>query len=570
MFLGISAYFHDSSVALIDNKGNLIDFKKEEWLSRVKGDKSFPRLCLEEMIKNYSLSKKNITAITFYEKPVRSWLTIVKDSVKRNSLTNELTSNYFKNAWQSSMVFYWDLMKIIDVNSIDIYYSEHHLSHTLSSLYYYNSPPYTSIVVDGYGDKNCTSIHLIKSNNEIINLWNSDYPHSLGLFYSAITDFLGFAINEGEYKMMGLASYGSPRYYGELSKTIKFENNKLIIDTKYFDFVKSIKKSYSEKLVELLKIDPRKSNIPLIPNTNNFKIYADIASSAQKITEDILFKIFEFAYNKTKVNNFLFSGGVAMNSSAVRKLGDLEFVNEINIPPSPGDSGAAVGAAFFGFLKGSKDIKKETKLINLTNNFFPGKNFSYEDFYTEIFEKISDKESSIDKCAELIANNEIIATCYDNIETGPRALGNRSLICTAHNKKIVTKLNEEIKKRSPFRPTAPAVLSENVKKYFKLNNSLLNCYYHMAATAEPIPEQINKIEGVVHVDKTSRIQICKDNQLLGKILKKLISYNIFVVANTSFNISSDPMVYDKEDAYLALKRLNLQYLLTENGLYKLK
>ena len=192
-FLGISAYYHDASVALIDSSGNLIDFKKEEWLSRVKGDKSFPRQSLQELIGSYQLSEKNISSITFYEKPVRAWITVLKHSVKTNPISNELTRNYFKNAWRSSMRFQLDISKYIKLKKIPLLYSDHHLSHTLSTLFYFNNFPYVSVVVDGYGDKYCTSIHHVKSNSEIINLWNSEYPNSLGLFYSAITDLLGFA-----------------------------------------------------------------------------------------------------------------------------------------------------------------------------------------------------------------------------------------------------------------------------------------------------------------------------------------------------------------------------------------
>ncbi len=217
-FLGISSYYHDSSVALIDSNGELVDFKKEEWLSRIKGDKSFPRQALQELIKSYDLSEKNLHSIIFYEKPVRAWVTVLKHSVKNNSLSNDLTRNYFKNAWNSSMRFQLDISKYLKIGKIPLLYSDHHLSHTLSAFFYYNQYPCVSVVVDGYGDKYCTSIHHVKSQNEIINVWNSEYPHSLGLFYSAITDFLGFAVNEGEYKMMGLAAFGKPNYYDNLKK----------------------------------------------------------------------------------------------------------------------------------------------------------------------------------------------------------------------------------------------------------------------------------------------------------------------------------------------------------------
>jgi carbamoyltransferase len=570
-FLGISAYYHDSSVALIDATGKLIDFKKEEWLSRVKGDKSFPRQALQELIHSHQLSEKNISAITFYEKPVRAWITVLKHSVKTNPISNELTRNYFKNAWRSSMRFQLDISKYVKLDKIPTLYSDHHLSHTLSCLFYYNTFPYVSVVVDGYGDKYCTSIHHVKSNNEIINLWNSEYPHSLGLFYSAITDFLGFAVNEGEYKMMGLAAFGKPTFYESLKKTIKFENKQLLVDTKYYDYVRRTDRSYSDLLIDLLKVQPRQPDIPLEVGKKNFETYANIASSAQKILEELLFLILQHAHDITKEKKFLFSGGVAMNSAAVSKCSKLNFINELNIPPSPGDSGAAIGAACFGFINhNKKNLNNSILKEKITNNLFPGKIKSSEDFFELVFDKIADDKTSINKVSELIAGNEIIATCYGNIETGPRALGHRSLLCNAHNSELIKKLSTEIKKRNLFRPTAPVILKDYAKKYFYLENSLMNCYLHMGSTAIPKTDISKDISGVIHADNTSRIQICNEDQLLGKILTNLKKYNIYLIANTSFNISSDPMVYDKEDAFLATERMNIKYLLTETGLFKRK
>ena len=160
-YLGLSGYFHDSSVALIDEFGNLVDFKKEEYLSRVKGDKSFPRLALQEMIKNFNLCDNNIQNVSFYEKPFKAWLNILKYSIKNNSLFNELTRNYFKNIWKSSIIFSYDLSKYLKVSNNKIIYCDHHLSHTLSGAFYNNKNPITSIVIDGFGDESTSSIHHI-------------------------------------------------------------------------------------------------------------------------------------------------------------------------------------------------------------------------------------------------------------------------------------------------------------------------------------------------------------------------------------------------------------------------
>lgn len=568
MHIGISGYFHDSSVALIDGDGNLIDFKKEEYLSRVKGDKSFPRLALNEIIETHNLNDKNVASITFYEKPLRAWLTILKHSIKNNSLTNELTRNYFKNIWKSSIIFKYDLIKYTDLGSVNVFYSDHYLSHTLSGLFYKPNSSYAAIVADGYGDHLCSAIHHVKSPMEIETVWESEYPHSIGLFYSAITDFLGFLVNEGEYKVMGLAAFGQPNYYKELERTFFYQNNQLLIDDSYYDFVRSTKNSFSEELVSLLKIAPRKSNKHLDISSKDFQIYADIACSAQKLTEDILIKIFKNAHEITGERKFIFTGGVAMNSVAVKKIAECDFIDEILIPPSPGDSGAAIGAAYFGGLQSDKNFKSNNKVMS--DQLFPGIHNQNEDFLELAMEKIAGPDKSIVMTAELIAKNKIIATSYGNIETGPRALGHRSMICNAHNEETVIYLNTVIKSRSKFRPTAPVILDSKVNDYFEVSDNIIDCYSHMGAITKPITEMKDYIKGVIHVDGTSRIQICNKNQLLGKILTHLTDHGIDVIANTSFNISSDPIVYSKEDAYMSIEKMQIDYLLTEKGLYKRK
>jgi carbamoyltransferase len=568
LHIGISAYFHDSSVALIDDDGNLIDFKKEEYLSRIKGDKAFPRMALNEIISTHNLSENNIKSVTFYEKPLRAWLTVIKYSVKKNSLTNELTRNYFKNIWKSSIIFKYDLIKFSGLSNVPTYYSDHYLSHTLSGLFYKPDKSYAAIVADGYGDSLCSAIHHVKSPENISVVWESEYPHSIGLFYSAITDFLGFLVNEGEYKVMGLAAFGQPIYYNALKSTFDFDSSKksLNLNTDYYDFVRSTTDSYSKKLIELLNVQPRKSNIHLDLDNKDFQKYADIAASAQKLVEDILIKIFKHAHDITQERNFIFTGGVAMNSVAVNKIAKCEFIDELLIPPSPGDSGAAIGAAYYGFIQKNKNIKHENKKIY--DHLFPGKHDQKEDFLCIGMKKIGDEHDSIAKVAKLISENKIIATSFANIETGPRALGHRSMICNAHNENTVIKLNTSIKSRSKFRPTAPVILDIHADKYFNLSQNIIDSYYHMGAIATPKDEFISDIKGVVHVDGTSRVQICNEKQLLGEILTNLSEFGIYVIANTSFNISSDPMVYSKEDAYMSVERMGLDYLLTEHGLYE--
>ena len=271
-------------------------------------------------------------------------------------------------------------MKHLSDATMPIFYSDHYLSHTLSGLFYAEQGSYAAIVADGFGDSDCSAIHHVRSTTDIRTVWASPYPNSLGLFYSAITDYLGFLVNEGEYKVMGLASYGAPVFHEELKKTLNFYDNQLIVDTSYYDYTRSVEQSFSEKLVTLLKTPARKSNVHLDLDSPNFQKYADIAASAQKLVEDLLIEIFQHAHNITGERKFIFTGGVAMNSVALEKLSKCAFIDEIIVPPSPGDSGAAIGAAYYGYLKETKNLQKQEK-FRLTENLFPGKVDQNEDFF---------------------------------------------------------------------------------------------------------------------------------------------------------------------------------------------
>ena len=566
MYIGISSYFHESSVALINNQGNLLDFQREEWHSRVKGDKTFPRLALKKVIDHNDIDIKDIKFI-FYEKPLRSWLTVVKQTIKSKGLLNPLSVNQFKNFWKSSISFYFDLINNLETRSPTVYYCDHHLSHAMTANYYLDQFPCISVVLDGFGDNKCSTIYHFSSNNKFKIIWTSDYPNSVGLFYSTITDFLGFSVNSGEFKLMGLASFGSPKYVNQIRKMIYFENQKLKLDMNFFGFDNNLYNSYSSKL-ELL-FDIKANNSPLtIEKNKNFQKYADIATSAQVVLQEIVLKIFNMAHNLTGINNFTFTGGVALNCKLVSELSKQTFINRLFIPPSPGDSGAAVGAAHFGFIY---DKKQKKNLNDQTNNYiYPGNFKQSNSFLDDLFEKVCEKNKIIHKSTELILDGNILATCINNIETGPRSLGNRSLLCNAEDKDIVKMLSEKIKGRESFIPVAPSMLRETAEKYFNLNKNINSCYFTMGATATlNVNLKDFRYKSVVHKDLTSRIHICEEYSYIGKLMKNINSHTE-ILANTSFNFSNDPVSFSYEDSVMAIKKMNLKYLVTDEGIYKIK
>ena len=577
MFIGVTGYNHESSAALVDNNGVLVNFYREESLSRIKGDKSFPWRSIKKLLESSNIEIKDIERVAFYERPLSAFLHIVKEASFHMPRSLGLLTHQFRNFNRSSVSCYLDFAKFFRGLETKLIYSDHHLSHTLTALAYSNSKKdICSVVVDGFGDRSTASISQIVDPTEINELWECPYPVSLGLFYSTITDYLGFAINEGEYKVMGLASFGDSK-----SKSAKLisglmdwdsNSNKIISDMSYFDYHLSTSNSFNSKLEELLG-PARNPFVPLIPGDSDFQRCADIARGAQDLTIYLLRKIFTHAYKITRSRRFLFSGGVSMNSASIDSLAQLPFIDEIIIPPSPGDAGCAIGAAFYSYIKSNSysdlNISKPSlfpSLKEIRNDEFLAEEIISNEF--TVLEK--DKDDAFLKAAELIRLGEVIGTVLSNNETGPRALGNRSLICDGKNKDAVKYLNTVIKNRSPFRPTAPAMRYEIAEKYYKLRPEIYECYKSMSATCKCLKDNVSLEFPTTHVDGTARIQIVENKSSLDKLLSILETMGIEIIANSSLNVSGDPTCFDLVDGLMVCSRTKLRYLLTDLGLLKRK
>ena len=576
MFVGISAYNHESAVALVSIDGQLIDYCREESISRIKGDKSFPKRSLKKIFKDNNLDSSDVTKFIFYERPLSAFLYPLKIASMHLPESIPLMTNQFRNFKKSSLICFMDLSKTYPGSENKLIYSDHHLSHTLTCLAYSDiRNDLCSIVVDGFGDRSTASIHSVVNPQNIKELWNLEYPVSIGLFYSAITDFLGFAINEGEYKVMGLAAFGNPKnkFNNVIEKLIFWDDKSksLKADMKYFKYHTSITDSYSEELVSLLGA-PRNPFNQLLPDQPDFQRYADIARAAQYVTENLLKKIFEYGYEITGSKIFFFSGGVAMNSVSLKGLAELPFVDKIIVPPSPGDAGAAIGAAFYGFIKNNPDLKPITKpsLFPSVSNFDEQVKQSSKIISTNFDVIAKGKKEALSYCAELINKGEIIGTVISNSETGPRALGNRSLICDGKNHEAVKYLNTVIKNRSPFRPTAPVMTFETAKKYYNLNDALIESYGSMTSTCDCLKNSEALKFPVTHIDGTARLQIANQGSFIFSLLSLLSSYKIEILANSSLNISGDPTCFDFIDGLLVCTNSSLKYLLTDYGLFRKK
>ena len=576
MYIGFSAYNHESSAALIDKDGNLLNYYREEFLTRIKGDKSFPRKSIEKILKENQLEIRDVTSIVFYERPLTAFLYPLKIAALNIPKSLSLLSNQFRNFKKSSLSCFLDLTKTFPGLESKLLYADHHLCHTLSGLFYSEEKNnICSVVVDGFGDRSSSSIHLISDSSNIKELWNSQYPVSIGLFYSSLTDFLGFAINEGEYKVMGLAAFGNPKskYAKLISNLMSWdeENKCLTARMEYFDYHVSTNNSFSEKMVSLLG-KPRNPFEKLLPDNPNFQKYADIARGAQELTEQLLIQIFNHAHKITGSNIFCFSGGVALNSASLKKIGSLPFVEKLIIPPSPGDSGAAIGASYFGLLKNQprKDILKKPSLFPCLVNFEEQIKITSK-ILAKDFNIISqNKNESLNICSDLLSQGMVIGSVISNAETGPRALGHRSLLCDGKNIEAVEILNTVIKNRSPFRPTAPAMKFETAKKYYQLIPALYESYKSMSSTCQCLPNSLALNFPITHVDGTARIQIVEEPSFLFELLNHLETHNIEIIANSSLNISGDPTCFDFIDGLMVCYNTPLKYLITDFGLVEKK
>ncbi len=560
-YIGISAYYHESSVFLTDNNGTNC-FLKEESFSRIKGDKNFPQRCLKFLIKKFDLKNENIKSICFYEKPFKTWWEIFYYSIKNPLQNKDFLIHHLKNFNKGSIFFYTDINKLINVSRSKIVYSSHHLSHCLYGLSVIkNVSDYVYVTCDGVGEGETMSIYTIDNEYKIKKIWTNFYPNSIGLLYSTITDYLGFEINEGEFKVMSLSSFGKPIYKNELKEIFDIDNFTINMD--YFEFHKSPSKSFSKKLCEVFG-EPYLN----INEEANFKKYADIASSAQLILELTMRNLIQKAIELSGKRKVILAGGVGLNCKMIHSLSKQDIFEELIVPPSPGDSGSAIGAANFAFLNELK-----TKTLNLNTIFLGPKKslINKKESKDNFFSKINLTNNFINEAANKLIEGEIITSYYGSNEVGPRSLGSTSIFCDAKNKEAVNNLNLNLKKRSHFQPLAPILLEEDFQKYFSINKSIVKNLEWMGTLCDAKEELYNKYSSIIHVDGTCRTQIVKDeNSLTYKVLKNLKTKGSDILVNTSFNISKDPVVFDLYDVYVNMKRMNIKFVLMDDGLYQAK
>ncbi len=595
--LGISAYYHDSAACLMHND-KIIAAVQEERFTRTKHDEGFPTNAVKYCLDEAGISLAEIDAVVYYEKPFLKFERLLENF---HSVAPRGLSPFVKSmpVWIREKLFIKreiisSLKQIGQFNpkKTGIYYSEHHLSHAASTFYASNFEEAAILTIDGMGEWASASIGIGKGNNIEI-LKELHYPNSVGLLYSAFTYFLGFVVNSGEYKLMGLAPYGNPdsestKKYMEIIKSEFVEikdDGSIRLNMKYFGFADSLKMIKTRKWEKLLGLKLRK------PDDKIEQQHSDLALAIQLVTEEIILKMAKFAAKLSGMQNLCLAGGVSLNCVANGRLQRENIFEEIYIQPAAGDAGGAVGAALAYVFQG-KSFERKIPEIDMMNGSYLGPEYSDKEII-KVCNKYEAKYKYYDNEAELlkiaasqIADSKVVGWFQGRMEFGPRALGNRSILADARNPEMQKKLNLSIKYREGFRPFAPSVIAEDSAQIFEMTamspymllvthvkNELRHQApdnYHNLAVMEKLYVQRSPFPSITHCDYSARIQTVhketnpKYHSLISEV-KRISGSGIIV--NTSFNVRGEPIVCTPEDAYRCFIRTEMDVLVMNNFVF---
>jgi carbamoyltransferase len=589
--LGISAFYHDSAAAIIVD-GEIIGAVQEERFTRKKHDANYPKNAINYVLKEAGLKLNDIDHIVFYEKPFLKFERLLETYVgfspsgfKSFSMSMPLWLS--EKLFQKKMLF--EALKEQDNNFNDIKkinFSEHHFSHAASAFF---SSPYEEAIIltlDGVGEWATTTVSVGK-NNKINILKEIHFPHSLGLLYSAFTYFLGFKVNSGEYKVMGLAPYGEPRFQDIiLGKLIDVkEDGSFRLSMDYFNYATGLTMT-NNKFAKLFNMERRE------PEDNLLQIHMDMAASVQAVTEEIVLRITRFLSKEFKLENLCMAGGVALNCVANGKILKQGLFKNIWIQPASGDAGGALGSAQ-AFYYQELDNKRKILKPDTMNGSYLGPQFTDDQVEDELKSAGANyKKLTLDKVikdtAKALSEEKAVGWFQGRMEFGPRSLGNRSIIADSRSEKMQKNLNLKVKYRESFRPFAPAVLFERVSEWFEINCQspymLLVADVKKSKQLQMTEKEKNlfgidklnvkrsNIPSVTHVDYSARIQTVhkETNPIFHKLIEefeRITKYPILV--NTSFNVRGEPIVCSATDAFNCFMGTDLDVLVCNNFiLYK--
>lgn len=598
IILGISAYYHDSAAALLID-GDIFAAAHEERFTRKKQDPSFPINACRFVLDQAGITLDDVTAVAFYDKPYIKFERLL-ETYHAFAPKGLKSFNSAIPVWIKEKLFMKDMLREelakLGGRIPKLYFPEHHLSHAASAFYPSPFEDAAIVTLDGVGEWGTLTICHGKG-SKITVLKELDFPHSIGLFYTAFTYYCGFKVNSGEYKLMGLAPYGNK--HAEETKEIKRkilenmidlrEDGSFLLNMDYFDYATGLSMTNDAKWEKLFGFPRRKSESELNQH------YMNMAYAIQEITEEMVLKLAETAKELTKSENIVLAGGVALNCVANGKLLRTKMFKGLWVQPASGDAGGSLGAAlavhYISFGHERTNIEKRDSM----KGAYLGPEFSDRDIenvarrYDAKYKKFDDFSELCEKTADLLNNDTVIGWFQGRMEFGPRALGNRSILGDPRCPEMQKKLNLKIKYREGFRPFAPSVLEEDISTFFDIDT--ISPYMLLVAPVlesrrTKLPEKYEElplyerlyflrsdVPSITHIDFSARIQsVSRETnpkywQLINTFKQKT-GYGI--VVNTSFNVRGEPIVCSPDDAYRCFMRTEMDYLVMGNYLFDKK
>lgn len=575
--LGISAYYHDSAAALLSD-GAIVAAAQEERFSRKKNDERFPRHAVAFCLKQAGLQPTDLDAVVFYDKPIIKFTRLLESylAVAPGGWAT------FPRALPSWLGEKLNLRGTIRHEmpglraDAPVLFTEHHQAHAASAFFPSPFEEAAILTVDGVGEWATTTVGIGRG-NEVELLQELRFPHSLGLLYSAFTAYCGFRINSGEYKLMGLAPYGEPKYVESIRTHLVDvkEDGSLQLNLDYFQFLRGWRMTNAK--FDALFGGPRR-----LPETPVEQRHMDIARSIQVVTEEVLLRLARHARKLTGLPRLCMAGGVALNCVANGRILREKIFEEIWIQPAAGDAGGALGAALAVWHMRPDDPQpRSVQFPDSMQGAFLGPEFSADEIESVLRShraayRQMDTASLVDEVAKLLAEGKIVGWVQGRMEFGPRALGNRSILGDPRAPGMQSILNLKVKFRESFRPFAPAVLLERAPEYFELDSAspymLMVAPVHPAQRLAPPPpsaglERLKQlrstIPAVTHVDDSARVQTvtAEQNPLFHAILERFAQRTgCPVLVNTSFNVRGEPVVCSPDDAYRCFCNTEMDYL----------
>jgi carbamoyltransferase len=583
--LGISCYYHDAAAVLLRD-GHLIAAAEEERFSRIKHDYGFPKQAIKFCLEQGGITGADLDYVVFFEKPFRK--------LDRILMTTLQTYPKSWKVFRESMIT-WMLDKLwvgstlqaeLGVPKSKVLFSEHHLSHAASAFLCSPFEEAAILTVDGVGEW-VTATYGVGKGNQIKLNKQIEFPHSIGLLYSAFTAFLGFEVNEGEYKVMGMAPYGEPRYVDKVWKLIQQNRDgSFALDMDYFCFHHSTDQTYSRKFVTLFG-DPRDTKLNFFTKGTGYpkyfgdkpsnyeelcrlnQHYADIAASIQKVTEELLIGMARNVHQQTGLKKLCIAGGVGLNSVANSRILRETPFEELYIQPAAGDGGGALGAALWAY----NTLLGKPRNFSMDHAYWGRQNSDNEigDFLRANnipYHQMNSDDQLYDRVVERLTSGKVIGWSQGRFEWGPRALGSRSILADPRNEEMKDIVNSKIKFREPYRPFAPSVLAECAEKYFELPNAVKHSPARFMLYVVPVrPSEQHTLPAITHVDGTGRLQTVFREQsprYYGLIERFGQATGVPVVLNTSFNLKGEPVVNTPANAFSTFSKSEMDTLVLEN------